>query len=68
MTETYFEEAHSKQEIDLLNIIFDQNQKALLNIQKELLSLKQDEMNLIKAEFDPQYKFLEEKRNAGLIS
>ena len=24
VTETYFEEAHSKQELDLLNIVFDQ--------------------------------------------
>lgn len=32
------------------------------------MSLKEDEMNLINAEFEPQYKFLEEKRKAGLIS
>jgi hypothetical protein len=25
-------------------------------------------LTLIKAEFEPQYKFLEEKKNAGLIS
>jgi hypothetical protein len=40
----------------------------LENVKKEFLSLTQDELALIKAEFDPQYKFLEEKRNAGLMS
>jgi len=67
-TQDYLDKTNEQELLDLMNAIFAEKTKVLKKLVYELLAQKQGEYEQIRAEFEPQYAFLKEKKAKGLIA
>ena len=67
-TEGYLDRAHQAELMDLTSALFAERSKVLKKLVVEMMTQKQGEYDLVAAEFEPQYRFLKDKKSKGLIT
>lgn len=67
VTENYLDQKNQQEALELMNKLFEERAKALRAFMLELLTQKQQELDLLKDEYEPQKEFLRQKRVKNLI-